>query len=348
MTSRMNAVHRQPLSKLSDLIALIEGSTMAQIVSVAAELRIADLLAAGPRSIATLAEETVCHPPSLHRLLRALASLDLCIEREDGSFGLTATGDLLRSDSPNSMRCWAMWCGTYMWPVWGNLRHSIKTGESGQRPVFGMEAFEQLEHDAAAAVSFNEAMTDLTRLIAGEMVRAYDFAGTRRIVDVGGGHAALLAAILAAYPDLHGVLFDLPHALDGARARMAELGLLARCELTSGDFFNAVPAGGDVYILKSIIHDWSDARSADILRTCRRAMAPSAKLLLVELIMPEHMQACPRHRTIARTDLTMLLGPGGRERTEAEFRELLDTSGFELVRIVPTEFEFSILDAVPR
>ena len=348
MMSRADAGYRPSLGKVPNLIGLIEGSTMAQIVSVAAELRIADLLATGPKSIEGLAEATNCHGPSLRRLLRALASLDLCVEREDGSFGLTAMGDLLRSDSPNSMRSWAMWCGTYMWPVWGNLRYSIKTGESGQRSLLGMAAFETLEHDAEVAASFNEAMTDLTRLIAAEVVRVYDFTGIRRVVDVGGGHAALLAAILAAYPDLQGVLFDLPHAMDGARERLTEVGLLARCELVSGDFFGAVPPDGDVYVLKSIIHDWSDGRSADILRTCRRTMVPSAKLLLVELVMPERLRACRQHRTIARTDLTMLLGPGGRERTEVEFRDLLAAGDFELLRIVPTAFEFSVLEAVPR
>jgi hypothetical protein len=187
-------------------------------------------------------------------------------------------------------------------------------------------------------------MAELTLLVAGEVVRAYDFSRTRRIVDVGGGYGTMLSAVLKANPALQGILFDLPHAIDGARANLTNTGLIDRCELVAGDFFDSIPCEGDVYLLKAVIHDWDDERSRLILCSCRRAMPPDATLLLVERILPERFQECALHHAIAKVDLSMLVEQGGRERTEAEFRDLLAACGFSVARVLPTELEYSVIE----
>jgi ubiquinone/menaquinone biosynthesis C-methylase UbiE len=339
---------RERLGRALELFELINSGAMSQAACAAAELRIADHLTSGPKNADELARATGSHAPSLHRLLRALASLQLCVEREDGAFALGPMGSLLRTDGSNSLRSWILWWGKYQWPLWGNLLYSVNTGESARKLATGMEGFGHLERDAEAAAVFNHAMAQLTRLVAAEVVRLYDFAGMRRIVDVGGGYGALLAAILEAYPDAHGVLYDLPHAIEGARAHLTNAGLQKRCEFITGNFFDSIPEGGDAYLLKAVIHDWNDERSVVILRHCRRAIQQGGKLLLVERIMPERLEASSQHRAIARADLSMLVGPGGRERTEAEFLALLGSSGFRLAKVVATALEYSILEAAPQ
>jgi SAM-dependent methyltransferase len=349
MTSlRDTTADAKSLGRVPELLELGNSATISQAVSVAAELRIADLLASGLSKVDELALATGAHPPSLHRLLRALASVEVCAEREDGSFSLSPMGALLCADAPNSLRSWILWCGRYQWPVWGNLLYSVRTGERARKLLTETEGFGHLERDAEAAAVFNRAMVELTRLVASEVVRAYDFAGMLRIVDVGGGYGALLAAVLDGHRAIRGVLFDLPHAIEGARAELENAGLVERCELVAGSFFDSVPPGGDAYLLKSVIHDWDDERSAAILRNCRRAIRPEGKLVLVERIMPARVAASSRHQAIARADLNMLVGPGGKERTEVEFRALLDSSGFTTARIVPTALEYSIVEGIPR
>lgn len=343
-----NKLDRERSGRAPELLDLINFGPMLQAAYVAAELRIADLLASGPKNVDQLARATGSHAPSLHRLLRALTSLELCIERDERSFALGPMGSLLRTDASNSLRSWILWWGKYQWPIWGNLLHSVKTGESARKLVTGTEGFGHLEHDAEAAAVFNRAMAEITRFIAAEVVRAYDFAGMRRVVDVGGGYGALLEAILEAHPSAHGVLYDLPHAVEGARAHLASAGLAQRCECVAGSFFDSVPGGADAYLLKSVIHDWNDERSAVILRNCRRAMPQYGKLLLVEQIMPARFEASSFHHAIARADLTMLVGPGGRERKEAEFGALLHSAGFRLARVVATALEYSILEGIPQ
>lgn len=343
-----NGVDPEGLRNASEFLDRICNSMLLPAAYVAAELRLADLLASGPRNVHELAGDTGSHAPSLHRLLRALASLDLCIEQVDGTFALNTMASLLRADAPGSLRSWILWWGRYQWPLWGNLLHSVRTGESARKLVTGADGFGQLERDADAAAIFNRAMAEYTRLVATGVVRAYDFGGMRRIVDVGGGYGALLAAILNAQPGARGVLFDLSHAIEGARANLAEAGLTHRCEFIAGNFFDSVPESGDAYLLKAVIHDWDDERSAVILYNCRRAIPHSGKMLLIERIMPDHLEASAQHRAIARADLNMLIGPGGRERTEADFRSLLHSSGFNLTKIVPTALEYSILEAIPR
>jgi len=347
VTEQAEAAGRQGRGEAERLVQLIASGAMSQALSVAAELRIADVLADGPKRSDEIADATGCQAPSLHRLMRALASLDLCSEREDGSFALTATGSLLRSDAVDSFRSVAIWWGRYRWPVWGHLLHSLKTGESSWKLVSQTAGFEHLSRDAEVAEVFNQAMAGLTRIVSGAIVRAYDFSGVKRIVDVGGGYGELLAAILGAYPAMRGVLFDLAHAIEGARIHLEKTGVIDRCEFATGDFFESVPGGAEAYLLKTVIHDWDDERSGAILRNCRQAAGRDGRLLIVEQIMPERMEPSWPHRHVAARDLNMLVLLGGRERTASEFRALLEAAGLSVKRTVPTALGYCVIEAVP-
>ena len=331
------------------LLEIVNGSWMTQATYVAAFLGIPDLLAAGPKSSDELARATHAHAPSLYRLMRSLVTIDLCRELDDGSYELTSTGALLRSDVADSLRSWTIHWGGSQWSLWGNMLHSVMTGEIARTSGTGSDPFGHLEADPPSAATFNQAMVELTRLDAAAIVRACDFSRIKRVVDVAGGYGELLAAILTANPDLRGVLFDRPHAVEHARRRMTDVAVAERCEFVVGDFFESIPRGADAYVLKSVIHDWNDDRSQTILRNCLAAMHADARLLLVERIVPLHFQPCAAHRAIARADLNMLVGLGGRERTEDEYRRLLELSGLLLRSVVPAGPTFSILEAVrPR
>jgi hypothetical protein len=346
MTSMHESATACDPQAVADLVSLINGGAMAQALSVAAELGIPDLLAGGPKDAEELARATETHGPSLRRLLRALSSVGGCHEEEDGSFALGPIGALIRSDGA-SLRSWLLWFGRYQWPMWGNLLGSVKTGESARKAAYGTDGFGHLERDSEAAAVFDSAMVQLSRLVVAQIVRAYDFTGVASIVDVGGGRGALLHAVLDAYPAMRGTVLDQPRAFAGG-AHRRDHGLGDRCTFVAGDFFVGVPHAADLYLLKNIIHDWDDVRGGRILRNCRAAMLPRGKLLLVERVMPERIEDEPRHRVLAWSDLTMLIGPGGRERTEAEFRTLLAEADLELRQVIPTPVEFSILEAVPR
>jgi len=332
------------------LLALITGFMPARVVHAAAELGLADLLVAGVNTAASLARETGAHAPSLHRLLRALASLGLVDETEPGRFALTPLGTQLRRDVPGSQRNLAlMFGGERSWRCWGALLHSVRTGEAAMQPVYGMGSFEYLAAHPDAAVVFNAAMAEITRQVARAVVAAYDFARFRRIVDVGGGNGTLLAAILAAAPGLRGIVFDLPAGNAEAPRLLAAAGLTQRAEVVAGDFFQAVPEGADAYILKSVIHDGDDGDSIAILKSCRKAIVKAGRLLLVERVMPERMEASPAHQRMAMLDMNMLALPGGRERTEAEYRALFEAARFALERVLPLPEGggLSLIEAAP-
>lgn len=326
------------------LLDLINASWVAQACYVTARLGIAELLAAGPRTAEDLAAATGTHAPALRRLLSALCSVDVCRQCDDGSFAMTRLGQLLRADVPCSMRAWTLQWGGEAWRVWANLLHSIRTGHSARALITGNEGFEHLERDPEAAQIFNQAMVDLTRLAALDIARAYDFAD-KRVMDVGGGYGELLVQILSAYPSARGVLFDMPHAISKARDHLAGRNLEGRCEFVAGDFFASVPSGADIYLMKTVIHDWPDDKARDILRTCRRAMAADARLLIIERLMPERLEPSEDHRALARVDLHMLVALGAQERTQKEMLTLLAAAGFERVRRIETNSEFQILEA---
>jgi hypothetical protein len=328
------------------LFRIVTGYYVSRAIYVAARLGIADLLAEGRRSHDELAKATGAHADSLRRVLRLLASAGVFIEEDDGKFALTPIGACLRSDVPGSMRAAALLFGGITQQAWGDLLHSVETGESAFRRVFGMDSFDYMAEHPDEAANFDAAMAGFTKHIAIAVVAAYDFSPFRRIVDVGGGNGALLAGILRANPTLTGIVFELPDVAIRTREQIHKLGLAGRCEIVGGDFFKEVPSGGDAYLLKHVIHDWNDHRATEILRTCRRAMGAEAKLLLVEGIYPPRIDQSDESRGAAANDVNMLVCTGGRQRSEAEFRTLYDAAGLRLTRIVPTQTPVKMIEGV--
>jgi SAM-dependent methyltransferase len=333
-------------SPASRRLDMIHASWMSSVVTLAAELGLFDHLAAGARHATALAAATGCETGSLRRLLRALASLDLCVEDADGSFAPTELGALLRSDTPDSLRGWALWWGQQIAPVWRHLEHSVRTGTASRALATARDGFTALTDDPALATRFHQALAELTRRDADDIIADYDFSGLSTIADLGGGHGQLLARVLAACPTARGVLFELPHALAGARGLLASAGLSQRCTIVAGDFFVAVPAGADLYVLKSVLHDWDDDRSVALLRNCRAVLTGGARLLLIEVLLPERSLARPPHQTWAREDLSMLLLHGSRERTLSELRSLVKRAGLTIRRVVPSRGRFGLVELV--
>jgi hypothetical protein len=328
----------------AELLRLTAAAWVAQAVSVAARLGLADLMADGRRSVDELARETSTHPPSLRRLLRLLAGVGLFARDEEGRFGLTPLGMALRSDVPGSVRALCAMRGEpWFWAAWGELLHSIKTGETGFGHLHGTDFFGFLAQHPEAAALFNAGMGDLSRTETDAVVAAYDFGRFQTVVDVGGGHGALLAAILRANPAVRGVLVDLPATVAGARPLLEKAGVAERCTLIGGSFFEAVPGGGDLYVLKSVIHDWDDEQAVAILAACRQAMGETGRLLLVERVIP----AGNVPSFAGLMDLNMLVIAGGRERTEAEYRELHQRAGLALADVILAGANVSLLEAVP-
>jgi SAM-dependent methyltransferase len=275
-------------------------------------------------------------------VLRLLASLGIFVEVAPGSFGLTPLGETLRSDAPGSVRNFAITeTAPGHWLPWGRLHDSVRSGQPMARAALGMELFDWYAQNPEEAGFFNAAMGNLSALAAGELVRVYDVSSARTVADIGGAHGVLLAAILRANPAARGILFDLPHVIATARDAIAAAGLLARCELVSGDFFAAVPEGADLHLLKQIVHDWDDERATRLLHNCHRALAPAGKLLLVEMVIPPDNRPSPAQAM----DLNMLVMQGGRERTEEEYRHLLRGASFRLERVIPTHSPFSLIEA---
>ena len=315
------------------LQSLIKGYMPARVVHAAAHLGISDLLAAGPMTAEALAQATNTSVSPLLRLLRALASMDLLEDLGCDGFALTAMGNHLRSNVPGSMRNFAlMFGGERAWRSWGELQHCVKTGESGTHHIYGMGSFEYLAANPDQAVIFNEAMAENTRQVAQALIAAYDFSQFGKIIDVGGGNGALLGAIIAANPGVRGAVFDLPRGNADALRKLTDAGVIARCDVVAGDFFRSVPEGADAYILKFIIYDWDDEKSIAILRNCHKAMHHGSKILLLECVMPEKMEATPANQRKAMADMNMLAMPGGRERTGEEYRDLLVKAGLSIVQ----------------
>ena len=326
------------------MLRMIAGFWLSRALYLAARLGIADLLKDGPKNAAELAQATGMHAPSLYRMLRALASVGIFAEDAEGRFVLTPLAATLRSDVPGSLRAFALAeLDEDHHAAWGEFLRSVKTGAVAFDHLFGMDVWQYRARQPEKGHLFDEAMTSFSAVVDAAIVASYDFAALGKIVDVGGGDGSLIIAILQAHPALQGVLFELPQVTSGARERLASAGLTQRCEVVAGDFFAAVPGGGDAYLLKWIIHDWDDARSEILLKKCRRAMAKDGKLLLVEAIIA--LDNAPSfHKCM---DLNMLVMTGGRERTAAEYQGLFAAAGFKLTRIIPTSSEMSVIEGVP-
>ncbi len=325
------------------LSQMLFGALIQKGINVAAKLGVADLLAQEPQSAEELAQKTETHAPSLYRILRALASVGVLAEDRDRKFHLTPVGELLRSDTPGSMRDFAIMIGSeWIWQAWNELNYTVKTGGVAHQKVQGMTSFEFFAKNEEAGRIFNRAMTSFTLMSAPAIVEAYDFSGVSKLVDVAGGHGLLLAAVLRENPHLQGILFDLPIVVEGAGELLDKEGVKERVEIISGNFFESVPAGADAYLMKHIIHDWNDTSSIKILNNIRRGIADDGKVLIVEMVVPEGNEPHP-----AKTlDLVMLTMENGKERTAEEYRQLLAAAGLQLSRIIPTRSPYSIVEAV--
>lgn len=344
MTNPSTALQTAPGA--AALIEMISASWMSQAISAAAELGLADLLAHGARSTEALAVQAGCHPPSLHRLLRSLASLGLLSECDDGAFTLTTLGALLQAEAPHTVHAWAQWWGRHRWPLPGELVDAIRSGTGPRRRVAGSGGSATRESDTPAAAVFNRAMVELTRIVAAEVLRVRDFSAVTHVVDVGGGWGEMLAVLLSHHPQMRGTLLDLPGAIAGAAAHLARAGVAGRCQLIAGSFLDAVPAGADLYLLKSVLHSWDDAHCRRILGNCRRAMADGATLVLVERVMPARMSGAAGDWAVARSDLHMLLGSGGLERTQDELQVLLADAGFQPPSFVAAGPDHTLIEAL--
>ena len=319
------------------LLRLVNGHQAARAIQVAAELGIADELADGPRGVDELAAATGTYEPSLYRLLRALAALGVLHEDDGRRFGLTELGEHLRSDDPHSVAGWAAFAGSpSVWAAWGALDHSVRTGENAFTHVHGEDVWAYRASRPDESARFDRAMASLTGRATAAVLEVEDFSRFSLIVDIGGGNGTLLAQILERNPEARGILFDQPHVLAGVTPP-------ERCEVVGGNFFEAVPEGGDAYVLKAIIHDWEDPESVAILRRVREATAPEGRVFLLESRLggPNELPAAKL------SDLNMLVNPGGRERTIEEYEALFEQAGFRLVGEKATPSGQSVIEAAP-
>jgi hypothetical protein len=323
---------------------MISGYWVSQAIYAAAKFGIADLLKDGPSSVEQLADRSSTDPDALYRLLRALASVGIFAEHEPRQFELTPLANSLRSDVTDSKRALALMMGDNQFRAWSEIAYSIQTGKNAFEKVFGKPIFDYLGEHPDKARIFDEAMTGIHGRESAAILDAYDFSGIEVLADIGGGNGSQISSVLGGHPQMKGILFDLPHVVEHARGRLEAAGLLDRCELVGGSFFESVPSGADAYMMRHIIHDWDDEKSLGILRNCHAAMSPESTLLVVESVIP------PGNEPFGGKllDLVMLLIPGGKERTEDEYRSLFEQSGFELSRIFPTASEISVIEGVRR
>jgi len=319
---------------------LLTGYWNTQAVYVAAKLGIADLLVRGSRSVEDLAQATKTHAPSLYRLLRGLASLGIFADDGTGKFQLTPLAECLRSDVPGSQRALAIMCGEEHYHSWGELLYSVQTGKTAIDKLYGVPVFEFLSKHPEQAKVFDAAMVGIHGRETSAMTDAYDFSGIGVLADIGGGNGSLLTTVLKKHPVMRGLLYDLPGVTERARVNLQSAGLADRCQVVGGSFFESVPSGADAYLMRHIIHDWDDEKSTQILRNVHRAMTKDGRLLVVEgVIEPGNVPSFGK-----LLDLTMLTIPGGKERTEEEYRRLYEAGGFRLTRIVPTGADVSVIE----
>jgi hypothetical protein len=317
---------------------------IAQALYVVVKLGIPDELGAGPRSAQELAAAASAHAPTLERLLRTLASVGFLAVDGEGRFGLNRLSRPLTSSAPDSIRpAIVMWGEAFNWATFGQMLHAARTGERAFDRAFGTGVFEYFQANPEANAIYNEGMTTLAAVGQRKAALAYDYRGLRTLVDVGGGHGSTLAAILAAHPELHGVLFDQPHVVAGAPAHLEAAGVAARCEVVAGSFFESIPAGRDGYLFTTVIHDWDDAHALRILENVRRAIPPRGRLLLVEVVLPPDSS----FHVGRLIDLQVLVMHGARERTKEDFVALLESAGFRLRRVISTTTPMSVVEAVP-
>jgi hypothetical protein len=332
-----------------NVVRLVFGGMAAQVVATCARLGLADLIGDGERTAAQLAEKCGTHTESMHRLLRALAALELLTEHQPGSFTLTPAGALLRTDRPDSLHSYTrMFTDPAMLQPWQQLELSVRTGRPAFDDVFGTDIVSYLSAHPELSAQFNAAMRQGTLTTASLLPTHYPFGRFQTVVDVGGGDGTLLAAVLREHKALHGILFDTPAGLDQAADTLERAAVTERCSVHSGDFFVSVPEGGDLYMLKSVVHAWDDERAVTILRHCRQVMPDHGRLLIIEPVLPPAVDASIP-AIMYLSDLNMLVNVGGRERTRLAFEELCRRADFELTNItpLPAPAAFSLIEAAP-
>jgi hypothetical protein len=318
---------------------MLMGYRTSQALFVAAKLGLADLLTDGPRTAGDLAAATQTDPRTLYRLLRSLAGMGVFAEDDRQRFSLTELAECLRSDVPGSQRAMAIMTGELYYAAFGELLYSVRTGKVAFEKVYGLPIFDYLGQHPEQARQFDETMVGVHGRETAALLEAYDFSGIRVLADIGGGNGSVLTTVLQKYPDMRGILFDLPGVAERARAKVQVAGLTDRCRVVGGSFFESVPGDADAYLLRHIIHDWDDARATRILQHVHRAMAAGGKLLVVESVIPPGNEP-----SFGKSlDLAMLVLPGGEERTAEEYRRLYETAGFRLIGIVPTKAGVSMI-----
>jgi O-methyltransferase/methyltransferase family protein len=333
----------QTLSQQPPLVfQMASGYWVSQAIYAAAKLGIADVLTNGPKSVDEIANAVEADADSLRRLLRVLSMLNVCQITKSEEFELTALGRALQSGVSGSLRAIVLTLGELHYKAWGHLCESVQTGHPGFCSVFGSPMFDFLEKNSNSGEIFNLAMTDFSAFVAHALLVSYDFSGIKSLVDVGGGCGKLLTSILEVYPTLQGVILDLPGVVGAACERIRSHACRDRCAAISGNFFQSIPRGGDLYLLSGVIHDWDDQAAELILKNCRDSMRPQGRVLAVECIVPESDE--PSFSKLL--DLNMMVMTGGRERTEREFRELFGSSGLSITKVVSTPSPLRIIEAV--
>ena len=341
----MNGAEPVAADARARLLELINANWTTQAIAVACRFDLPDHLAKGPLSADELAGASGTDADALARLLRALVTLDVCRETEDGRFSLGPCGELLSRDHPCGLRSWALLNGGSMWSRWQALAERVRTGAGGAGGARSLQRFEQLGLDCEEGELFYGAMSELTRRIGDATAIAIEPAEGALIVDVGGGSGELLAGVLAHHPSARGLLFDLPAALERAGPVLARHGVADRCRLQTGNFFDGLPKEGDVYLMKSILHDWDDDTALRLLRHTREAMnVRGARLFIIERLLPEELGATAAHAAVARSDLNMLVGLAGRERTLRAYQDLFTRAGLEMRGSQPLAAGFAALD----
>lgn len=332
---------RPPASAL--MMQLLSGQWVAQALSVAARLGIADALAAGPRSAGDLASGAQVSEDGLYRLLRGLTVVGVFTEEPDRRFALTEVGQTLRTGVPGSTRSMAVMLGEeWHWRAFGALGESVRSGRPAFDHVYGEPFFDWLGTHKTEREVFNTAMTSFSGAAAHSLAATYDFSGVKRVVDIGGGHGLVLRTVLEAHPHLKGTVYDLPNVADGARAALAASSVADRADAVGGDFFTSIPAGADLYMMKHIIHDWSDAHCTTLLTHCRKALPVGGRVLVIEHLIPD--RETPHFAKLL--DLEMLaMTTGGRERSHSEFAELFSGAGLRLSRVIPTPSGIALIEA---
>jgi hypothetical protein len=309
-------------------------------LTAVAKLRVADQLREGPLALEELARRTETHPRSLHRVMRALASLGIFAEDEQGRFGLTPLAEPLRTDVPGSMRdALLMLAHPAFWDAGGQLLHTLRTGQNALEHNLGQMFFDYLARTPEAAALFDNGMTGFAALENGPIAGCHDFSGCQWVVDVGGGHGGFISEVLKRNPSLRGTLFDLEYVLSGPTVLAAE-GVADRCDVVVGDFFKSIPAGADAYLVKRILHDWDDAECVAIMKSVRQALPAHGRVLAVDVVITPGNEPSPGKII----DLLMLAASRGRERTEQDFQEMFAAAGLKVTRILPTPSPLCIIE----